>query len=196
MEQTVGQRRVAVKRNEDLYGRFLRTAQPVDRVWPVYHRCVSSPPERLPVPVLLHDPVTRESIRERVKKVSPASTRQWGKMSPDQMLWHVNQLLAEGLGQVRFGPFTPPLPFPIVKFIALNFRWPKGVQTRPDLLADDKRPNLEAERARCLDLLDAFAAKSLSDAWPPCTAFGKMSGKEWSQLTAKHMDHHLKQFGV
>jgi hypothetical protein len=176
-------------------GGFPPAPTSVDKVWPVYDRCASSPTERLPVPVLLHDPVTRESIRERVKKVRPASTRQWGKMSPDQMLWHVNQLLAEGLGQVRFGPFKPPLPFPIVKFIALNFRWPKGVQTRPDLLADGKRPNLEAERALS-DLLDAFAAKNLSDAWPPCTAFGKMSGKEWSQLTAKHMDHHLKQFGV
>jgi hypothetical protein len=148
------------------------------------------------VPVLLHDPATRESIRDRVKKIGPASARQWGKMTPDQMLWHVNQLLSEGLGQVRFGPFKPPVPFAIGKFIALKFPWPKGVPTRPDLLADGKRPNLEAERARCLDLIDAFVAKSLGDAWPWSTAFGKMTGKEWSQLNAKHMDHHLRQFGV
>jgi hypothetical protein len=145
---------------------------------------------------LLHDTTTRDAIRARVKKISPTCTRQWGKMTPDQMLWHVNQGMAEALGQVRFSAFKAPLPPPLLKFMALRFPWPKGAPTSPDLLADGKRPNLEAERARCLDLLEAFAAKNLADQWARSTAFGKMSGKDWSLLHAKHMDHHLRQFGV
>jgi hypothetical protein len=145
---------------------------------------------------LLHDTATREAIRARVKKITPACTRQWGKMTPDQMLWHVNQGMAEALGQVRFSTFKGPLPPPLLKFMALRLPWPKGAPTSPDLVADGKRPNLEAERARCLDLLDAFAAKKLGDEWARSTAFGKMSGKDWSLLHAKHMDHHLRQFGV
>jgi hypothetical protein len=26
--------------------------------------------------------------------------------------------------------------------------------------------------------------------------FGRLSGREWSRLQARHLDHHLKQFGV
>ena len=25
---------------------------------------------------------------------------------------------------------------------------------------------------------------------------GKLSGEEWGELTEKHLDHHLRQFGV
>lgn len=171
-------------------------ATSVDRLRALYDRSVLPLIERISVPVLLHDSATRESIRERVKKVSRASARQWGKMSVDQMLWHVNQGLAQALGKIPAGQVKAPLPPVMLKFFALNLPWPKGAPTAPDFLADGKRPNLEAERARCLDLIDAFAAKDMREAWAKSSAFGKMSGKDWSRLHAKHIDHHLKQFGV
>jgi hypothetical protein len=31
--------------------------------------------------------------------------------------------------------------------------------------------------------------------WPRAV-FGPLTGREWSCLHARHLDHHLKQFGV
>lgn len=195
MGQTVGQGRARVKLDENLYGRNCGRLRRLTGIGTCVIVAVLLT-DGLPVSVLLHDPATRDAIRARVKKISPASTRQWGKMSVDQMLWHVNQSLAQSLGKVPASAFKAPLPPFLLKFVALNMPWPKGTPTSPDFLADGKRPNLEAERARCLDLMDAFAAKNMSDPWAKSPAFGKMSGNDWSRLHAKHIDHHLKQFGV
>jgi len=42
---------------------------------------------------LLHDPAVRDAIRARVEALRPDAPRKFGKMSIDQMLWHVNQAL-------------------------------------------------------------------------------------------------------
>lgn len=43
---------------------------------------------------LLHDPAVRKTMEARLTAIRPDSQRQWGSMSVDQMLWHVNQFLA------------------------------------------------------------------------------------------------------
>lgn len=42
---------------------------------------------------LLHDAAHREALRGRVGSLRPGSQRRWGKMTVDQMLWHVNETL-------------------------------------------------------------------------------------------------------
>lgn len=32
--------------------------------------------------------------------------------------------------------------------------------------------------------------------WPPSRVFGRISGRSWGVLQHKHLDHHLRQFGV
>jgi hypothetical protein len=58
------------------------------------------------------------------------------------------------------------------------------------------RYDLEVERARCLALIDEFAARPLAGEWPYHFTFGRISGAETSRLQAKHLDHHLRQFGA
>ena len=48
---------------------------------------------------LLHDRTTHASIRRRIELLSVDSPRLWGKMSIDQMLWHVNEGLSMSLGK-------------------------------------------------------------------------------------------------
>jgi len=68
--------------------------------------------------------------------------------------------------------------------------------TSPDLIVHNE-PDLESERSRLCALIDRFAA-----AGPPgCTThshtfFGPMTPSEWAILIYKHLDHHLRQFGV
>ncbi len=51
----------------------------------------------------------------------------------------------------------------------------------------------EADRQTLLDLLDP-AKYSLSGVEHP--VFGHLSRKEFGEVTWKHLDHHLRQFGV
>ena len=144
---------------------------------------------------LLHDPQYRSEIERRLQSLRPDTKPRWGKMSVDQMLWHVNEGLALSLGQITAPPQKTPLPRPIMKFLVLNLHWPKNAPTLPVLLAKQQH-DFEAERTRCLQLLNTFTQKGLDEAWPLDAVFGKVTGRFKSRLQAKHLDHHLKQFGM
>ncbi len=116
-------------------------------------------------------------------------------MSVDQMLWHVNFALDMALGRTTPAPAKPPLPGPVMRFLVLTLPWPKGAPTLPEAVAE-RRYDFDAERARCLTLIDQVSAADLGARWPEHPNFGAMTGRHWSALQAKHLDHHLKQFGA
>ena len=51
------------------------------------------------------------------------------------------------------------------------------------------------EKARCLSMLERNLAKPMDVPWPRAANF-PMTGRHWSQLQYKHLNHHLTQFGV
>jgi len=117
-------------------------------------------------------------------------------MSADQMLWHVNRVLSNALDEYHPDLMHVPIPRGVAKFLTLNMPWPKNAPTQPLYAARD-RYSFEDERHRCLALIDAVASRELDTAsWGFSAAFGQMTGREWSRLNAKHLNHHLKQFGV
>lgn len=144
---------------------------------------------------LLHDPGVRASIEKRVRLLQPETKPKWGRMTVDQMLWHVNVSMAECIGEYSPPPMRVPMPRKLLRWLILNVPWPKGSRTRPDMVAA-QRYDFETERARCLRLLEGICSRELSARWPESASMGEMSGKNWSRLEAKHLEHHLKQFGV
>jgi uncharacterized protein DUF1569 len=143
----------------------------------------------------LHDAQTRAALRQRLESLRPDSPRAWGKMSVDQMLHHVNLSLECALGRSTVAPLALPLPKSIVKFLVLNVPWPKGAPTQPEWVVGD-RHDFQAEHAKCLNLIDEFAAKPLTDDWPVHSTFGTVGSDYYTRLHAKHLDHHLKQFST
>lgn len=144
----------------------------------------------------LHDPAVRDSIRARLAALQPTAPRQWGKMTVDQMLWHCNCGLENSLDRYEVARINLPLPKPILKFIVLRMPWRKGnTPTAAEFLATSTH-DFEAERARAIRLVDEFAARPIDGAWKDNPFLGPMSGRDWSALHAKHLDHHLKQFGA
>ena len=111
------------------------------------------------------------------------------------MLRHLNIALGAAMGQVSYPPMKMPMPGPIFRFFAYNFPMPKGAPTHPDYVVGD-RHDFAAEKARCLTLLEDFAKRPMEAEWPVSPIFGKQTGKFASRVQAKHVDHHLKQFGV
>jgi hypothetical protein len=64
------------------------------------------------------------------------------------------------------------------------------------LVVQDER-DLSKERARLCDVIDRFvAAGPKSCTTHPHSFFGPLTPEEWAILTYKHLDHHLRQFGV
>jgi hypothetical protein len=82
-----------------------------------------------------------------------------------------------------------------MKFLVLRLPWPKNSPTNPGFVPKG-RHDFEAERARCLKLISQLVDLPLDDPCPKHPMFGKMSGRDVSELTAKHLNHHLSQFGV
>ncbi len=144
---------------------------------------------------LLHDPSVRSSIERRINALTPNTRPTWGKMSVDQMLWHVNQALGLSLGTVTVGPGGPTIPAWLMRTMVINMPWPKGGPTHPDFVAK-KQYDFDAERARLLNQIVELTARPIASAWPKHPAFGQMTGKQVSTLTHKHLNHHLTQFGV
>jgi hypothetical protein len=145
---------------------------------------------------LMHDAGRGAELKRRVQALTPNTTPRWGKMSVDQMLHHMNLSLAESLGEHTAKPNVRGLPRALVRWTILNAPWGRGTRTRPDMrIPQGQRYDFAQEKERCLSMIDRILAKPMDDSWPESANF-PMTGRHWSQLHYKHLDHHLTQFGV
>lgn len=144
----------------------------------------------------LQDTSCRTALQARIRTLRGDSTPSWGRMSADQMLWHLNTGLKMALGKVPVPRSKgPPLPASVVKFMVLNLPWPKSAPTSPALIAREQY-DFVTERDAALELIDELARRDLEGEGSDHPLFGRMTAKEVSRLQAKHIDHHLRQFGV
>jgi hypothetical protein len=115
-------------------------------------------------------------------------------MSVGQMLFHVNLVLAESLGEYSAAPSVRGVPKVLLRWMIISLPWPRGAPTRPDMLVSDEH-DFAHEQARALEMLDRFAATPMEAEWPAAANF-PMTGRHWSRLQFKHLNHHLKQFSA
>jgi len=147
------------------------------------------------VMALLHDTSTRLSLEARFRGLEPQRKPRWGRMSADQMVWHLNQALAASLGQLDLPPEKSPLPRPLMKLVVLNLPWPKNAPTNPAFVPAGTY-DFAAECRRCLGLIGQLASTPLDAPDSTHPLFGRMSIRDSSRLHARHLDHHLRQFGL
>jgi len=144
---------------------------------------------------MLHDPAVRSALEGRLESIRSDSSRQWGRMSVDQMLWHVNQFLAASIGEGTLEVQKSPIPAPIMKFFLIHMPWPKSAPTNKSAVARGQH-DLETERARCKELIAKFVSRPVDADWPADPSFGPVNGQFASKLQAKHLDHHFRQFNA
>ncbi|HET7712615.1 MAG TPA: DinB family protein [Thermoanaerobaculia bacterium] len=124
---------------------------------------------------------------------------QWGKMSALEMLSHLVASLKMALGQISPEPKNIAWlrTFPMKQIILYWLPFPKGAPTAPELLISDEAcPPLAMSKRELERLLDEFSKRELTRPWPDHPAFGRLNGRQWGTLVYRHMDHHLRQFGV
>jgi hypothetical protein len=143
------------------------------------------------------NPTTRAQICRRVERLTAEHTPRWGKMNAAQMLAHLNDAMRLAHGELATTPKATPLRhWPIKQLVVYVLPWPQGAPTAPELLARMGTAELGVEQAEFQGLADRLAAKSDTDRWPEHPAFGTLSHQAWGVLQFRHIDHHLRQFGL
>lgn len=138
-----------------------------------------------------------DEIINRIQQLRPDSEPLWGKMNVTQMLAHCSsfQDIATGdltsarswLGMV-IGRFVKPLFYN-------DKPLPQNMSTIPDIMITDER-DFELERESLIQKIITFQHNG-RDQWTASHPFfGKLSSDEWGKGIYKHLDHHLRQFGV
>ena len=148
----------------------------------------------------LFDPAVASQIKTRLGKLGPHSDRRWGKMTAPQMLAHCSVSMQWAVGEVvpETGAFPVRLIGRLVKPMVFRNEAPlrKNSPTAKSLIVADER-DLGKERDRLSGLIDRFAAGGAAGCTTnPHSFFGKLTPEEWAMLMYKHLDHHLRQFGV
>lgn len=147
----------------------------------------------------LYEAATVDEIKKRVAQLRPDSQRQWGKMDAAQAQAHCAAALEWAVGDSHpprmllgriMGTLVKPMVFKDDAPMRRNSPTVKG------LIMTDAR-NLQQERERLCRLVDRFAAAGPKGCTThPHSFFGKLTPQEWAILMYKHLDHHLRQFGV
>jgi len=146
----------------------------------------------------IYDPATLQKINKRIETLHPDAPSLWGKMDIAQMMAHCCKAL-----EVTVGDKSPKSTL-MAKVLG---RYVKSVVTseqpfKPSLPTDPSfvvatRKDFDNEKQRLKALLTRLSTggpDALKNRKHPF--FGPLSPAEWSTLTVKHLDHHLRQFGV
>lgn len=147
----------------------------------------------------LFHPTGNQHILDRIDKLSPISLSEWGVMTVSQMLEHCKMPLQVVYGtkkikvnwfvKLMFGKrskqqFTSAHPFG------------KGMPTAKEFKVTYE-PDFETAKRELKELIVQFTQaghEGIKVTKHPL--FGEMTHKEIDTAQWKHLDHHLKQFGV
>jgi hypothetical protein len=117
-------------------------------------------------------------------------------MTAPQMLAHLADWMLMATGELMVAPKNRPLRFPPIKQLVIYWLpFPRGVPTAPELVS--RKPSAWAtERAAVRQQVEAWENLNRKPKWPDHPVFGRMTPKAWGVLGYRHMDHHLRQFGI
>lgn len=147
----------------------------------------------------IRDQKDRANLIERLNKLTGHESPAWGKMNVNQMVSHLVQA-----GEL---PFSVSLPDrsnffsrtfikPLILYV---LPMPKEVKTSPEMNQQEngRKPlDLIMDKSLVIDSINKIGDLPVEHDCKHHPFFGKMNAKGWAVLAHKHIDHHLKQFGV
>jgi hypothetical protein len=135
-------------------------------------------------------------IVARVKELRPDSNRRWGKMTVAQMIWHCQIPLKVAIKNKRTRKKgNPIIRWFFQKSLYNDKPWRKNLPTTSFARAkEDKDFTPEFEILQKL-INEIYEVRNRKE-WNPHPIFGKFTPQQWGQMQYKHLDHHLRQFGV
>ena len=137
-----------------------------------------------------------EEITSRIDKLSSTTQPKWGKMNVGQMLHHCQMPLNIILEKETYGVKSNWLINLLFKKSMYSDKlWRKNMPTAPGFRITDQK-EFDSEKQAIVKLINELHGHKERIDWQPHPAFGKLSKEQWGKMQYKHMDHHLRQFGV
>jgi hypothetical protein len=140
-----------------------------------------------------------ESANSRIGKLSADSRPLWGKMAVGQMLAHCNvsyEMAYEDKHRKPNAVLRFILKLLVKPAVVGEKPYKRHTATGPQFVMKETK-DFEAEKQRLIGYIkktrDLGEAHFQGRFYP---SFGPLSGREWNNMFSKHLDHHLRQFGV
>jgi len=138
-------------------------------------------------------------IIDRINNLGSSSQGLWGKMNVSQMLAHCNVIYEMIYSDIHPKPsgFKKLILKLLVKpFVVDEKPYKKNLRTASHFLIVQEK-EFENEKNRLIDYITK--TQNLGETYfrnKESHSFGVLSIKEWNIMLYKHLDHHLRQFGV
>lgn len=137
-----------------------------------------------------------ERVKSRIEKLEPDTVAQWGKMDVAQMLHHCQIPLNIVLKKNNYG--LKPNWFAKTFFKKSMYSdklWRKNMPTMKTFKIIDER-DFNVEKKALLNLTEELNEERNKSEWHAHPTFGELTKDQWGKMQYKHLDHHLRQFGV
>lgn len=140
-----------------------------------------------------------ESIIGRINQLTPATAPLWGTMNAGRMLAHANvsyEMIYENKHPKPGFFMKLILKLMVKKSVVNEVPYRHSERTAPAFIIQEDK-NFEAERQRLIDFIRK--TQQLGESYfegKASHSFGPLNKTEWNNMLYKHLDHHLRQFGV
>lgn len=143
----------------------------------------------------LFDETSCNEILNRLYKTSDNMEAEWGKMNISQMFSHCQLPLKIALTSEPVKTSFNPIMLLFKKSLYNDKEWRKNLPTGKNFKITEEK-NFKKEKEALEGMIVAFHAKKSETTWNPHPVFGKFTPEQWGKMQYKHLDHHLRQFGV
>ncbi|MFD2552560.1 phenylacetic acid degradation bifunctional protein PaaZ [Bizionia sediminis] len=145
--------------------------------------------------------LTTETITKYLKKLTPDTKPQWGIMTPQHMVEHLEFTYKIAAGDIQdFEIATPEKILEKVHNSLYNYeKFPKGTNfplLETNTLAPLQHPDLETAITKLIEQRDKYLLyfEQHPEAVLKNIVFGHLNKYEWYLLERKHLNHHFEQF--
>jgi Protein of unknown function (DUF1569) len=144
----------------------------------------------------IYNPTDNSELVQRINQLNLNSKAQWGKMSVDQMLKHTNAAseVAFGKQELKIN-FLMKLVGKLLKNKVFNSEFKKNSPTAPEFIFKDSY-DFETSKNELIKNVQLLQDGHTTIKVMNHPFWGKMTYEDWDKLMYKHLDHHLRQFGV
>lgn len=147
--------------------------------------------------------MTSEKIEEFLNHLTPESKPNWGAMTPQQMVEHLEYTYRIASGEIQdFDIATPEKYLEKTHETLYNYKpMPKEYDfplAEKSEISKLKHPDLETAKKKMLEAREEYLQffKDNPEVRTKNVVFGELNRFEWYLLERKHLNHHFEQFGL
>ncbi|NHM04207.1 DUF1569 domain-containing protein [Flavobacterium celericrescens] len=145
----------------------------------------------------IYDKASNEAIIARINQLTSETEGLWGKMNVDQMFKHCSAAIDVAFGEkeVKVSLMMKILGR-VAKNKVLNNEFLHNSPTAKEFIFIETY-DFEASKKEFIERFSRFSNEGKSAIKTMNHPFwGKMTYEDWDKLMWRHVDHHLRQFGV